>query len=246
MVLFSITAKAAGWKAIISSLRCVGEEASFVITNEGLEFYCMDASHISVISMKWTKENMEELTLDVENKTVGFRTDDLDKIFKRFDANDDVRISQKDDNPFLHITSKNKNFDVRTLDVDTTNTKLLPKFNGTVSVSITPDNLKKSINDVSVFANENVHFISNNGMVYLQSSDAAGKCKSNIDSKNINISEDADTNYDASNIIDIISAIGTLCDNVTVKFSNRKPILLEFEITSSGIMRYYLAPKVIE
>jgi len=90
MALFSITAKATGWKAIISSLRCVGEAASFVITNEGLEFYCMDASHISVISMKWRKENMEELTLDVENKTVGFRTDDLDKIFKRFDASDEI------------------------------------------------------------------------------------------------------------------------------------------------------------
>ena len=245
MSLFSITAKASGWKALISSLRCVGDEASFKITNDGLEFYCMDASHVSVISMVWEKENMNELTLDAEDKIIGFRTDDLDKIFKRFAADDIVRISQENNNPNLYITSKSKKFDVRTLNVSGTDKRLIPKFDTSVSVSLTPDSLKKSISDVSVFSDENVHFISDGNMMYLESTDQAGKCKSNIDSTSMSISKNADTSYDCTNIMNIISAIVGLCDSVTVSYSTEKPILLEFAITDAGIMRYYLAAKII-
>lgn len=247
MSLFSITAKASGWKAVISALRCVGEETAFKITNDGIEFYCIDPSHISMIMMKWEKQNMGDLTLDVPERVIGFRTDDLDKIFKRFSPDDTVRISQDENKPNLHITSKNKTFDIKLIDTSVVKDKKIPELNHTVSFSLSPDELKKSISDVSLFVNDTVHFVSSDGMVCLQSSDPqTGQCKSDVNLTDISIIQDTDTKYDTSKVNEILSAIGGLCDNVTISYSNQKPILLEFYITDAGIMNYYLAPRVIE
>jgi len=248
MSLFSITAKATGWKAVISALRCVGEETSFKITNDGIEFYCINPSHISMIMMKWEKQNMGDLTLDVPERVIGFRTDDLDKIFKRFTADDTVRISQDENKPILHIESKNKTFDIKLIDTSVVEKKPIPELRHTVSFSLSPDELKKSISDVSLFVNDDVRFVSSGeGMVCLQSSDPqTGECKSDVNLTDISIIQDTDTKYDTSKVNDILSAIGTLCDNIIISYSNQKPILLEFEIIDAGVMNYYLAPRVIE
>lgn len=244
MSLFSITAKASGWKAVISALRCIGEESSFEVTSEGLKFYSIDTIHINVLSMIWKKENMEELSISGQDKKLGFRTDDLDKIFKRFAADDIITISQESDNGYLHIQSKNKTFDIRTLDGSVFDgTDMMPKIDFDVTGTILPDDFKKSITDVSVFDDTNIHFITEKGTIHLKSEDQAGKCKSEMNVKNVTILKDSDTRYDTSNIIDVLSAVSTLCSKIKINYSTDKPILLEFEINDAGVMQYFLAHK---
>ena len=240
MAIFSITAKAAGWKAIISALRNLNEEASFQISNEGLEFHCMDASKISLLTMHWEKQNMGELTLDAD-RTIGFRTDDIDKIFKIFAAEDVVTISMIQEN-LIHIVLKNRSWDVKTVSSEVLDDfKEEPQINHTVSISLKPDYLKKLISDVSVFA-DTAHFVAGNGMVYLQSKGDGGQSKSQIEADEITISKDAESKYNTTNISQMLFAVGALCDSITVFFSHKKPILLEFKINDIGILRYYLAP----
>jgi len=239
MTIFSITAKAAGWKAIISALRNLNEEASFQISNGGLEFHCMDASKISLLTMHWERQNMDELTLDA-NRTIGFRTDDIDKIFKIFAADDVVTISMIQEN-LIHIVVKNRSWDVKTVSSEVLDDFKEPQINHTVSISLKPDYLKKIIYDVSVFA-DTAHFVAGNGMVYLQSKGDGGQSKSLIETDEITISKGANSKYNTTNISQMLFAVGALCDGITVFFSHKKPILLEFEINDIGILRYYLAP----
>jgi len=85
MMLFSITAKATGWKAIISALKNSSDEAQFKVNNNGVQFYGAPQGNPFVVSMIWNKSNLNDLTLDAE-KNIGFRTDDFDKILKRFNV----------------------------------------------------------------------------------------------------------------------------------------------------------------
>ena len=257
MSLFSITAKAAGWKAIISALKNSSEEAQFKVSNDGVQFYGAPQGNPFIVSMIWSKNNLNELTLDAE-KIIGFRTDDIDKIFKRFCTDDVVTISQKEEG-YISISSGNRSWDLRVIDSSMVRKFNEPKLPHTVLLSVNPTDLKNILADVAVFS-KTAHFvaskkqIANNGeiksdepVVYLNSTDDSGKARSQFTPHTIiEITEDATAEYNLDYINDIVSAVYSLSSSVKISFSNQKPILFEFEIIDAGVLRYYLAGLAIQ
>ncbi len=239
MTLFSITAKASGWKAIISALKNSNEEAQFHINNDGVRFYGAPPGNWFIVSMLWEAKNLNELTLDSE-KTIPFRTDDAEKIFKRFLPDDTVTVSQKQDG-YITITSENRSWDLRTLHEGSASKAKEPNMDYTVSFTILPTKLKDILADVAVFA-KTARFVAEDGSISLQSSDDAGKAISQIQhNAGSTVSEDADTEYSLEYIGDVMSAVSALSSSVKVSFSHQKPMLMEFEINNAGTLRYHLA-----
>ena len=244
MSLFSITAKAAGWKAIISALKNSSEEAQFKVSNNGVQFYGAPQGNPFIVSMIWDKNNLNELTLDAE-KIIGFRTDDFDRILKRFGVDDTITVSQSKED-YISISSGSRSWDLRTIDSSVIKEFKEPNLEYTVSLSINPIELKNILSDVAVFS-KTAFFVAENGLVHLKSSGDSGKAKSQVLTNNdtIKIIKDANTEYNLDYINDVMSAVYALSSSVKISFSNQKPILLEFEIIDAGILRYYLAPLVV-
>jgi|APSaa5957512535_1039671.scaffolds.fasta_scaffold05746_5 DNA polymerase III sliding clamp (beta) subunit (PCNA family) len=244
MSLFSITAKASGWKAIISALKNSSEEAQFEITNDGIKFYGAPPGNAFIVSMLWEKQNLNELTLDAE-KIVPFRTDDIEKIFKRFSVDDIVTVSQKQDG-LISITSGKRSWDLRTLyGGAATDSPKEPNFEYAISFALNPTILKDMLADVAVFA-KFVHFVAKDGVLALESTEDAGKAKSYMDILDSSqISEEADTEYSLEYIGDVMSAVSTLSTSVQVSFSHQKPMLMEFEIPNAGTLRFHLGPLLV-
>lgn len=239
MAVFSITAKVVGWKAIIAALRNASEEASFKITNEGIRFYGTTPGNWFIISLLWERKNLNELTLDVE-RTIGFRTDDFDKILKRFGDDDTITIAQKQENDgYISITAKDRSWDLRTIHSEMINELKEPKVDYTVSFAIPPTQLKDALADVAIFS-ENVKFVSDNGTVHLESSNESGKAKTVL--TGIVTDQTITSKYSLEYIAVIMSAVCAVSQSIKVSYSHQKPLLLEFDIINTGTLRYHLAP----
>lgn len=239
MSLFSITAKAAGLKAIISTLKNSSEEAQFKINNEGVHFFSAPQGNPFMVIMLWEKNNLDELTLDAE-QIIGFRTDDIDKIFKRFVSDDYITISQKEQS-HISIKSNNRLWNLRAI-----SPSMLPdfrephiEFDG--SFCVNPTELKDTLADVAVFS-DTARLVADNGTIHFESSDDSGNARSQLTITDKIIPKDANTRYNLDYLNDVISAVYSISESVKISFSDKKPILLEFMIKDVGVLRYYLAP----
>ncbi len=239
MVLFSITAKAAGLKAIISTLKNSSEEAQFKINNDGVQFFSAPQGNPFMVIMLWEKNNLNELTLDAE-QIIRFRTDDIDKIFKRFASEDYITISQKEE-AHISIKSKERSWNIRVIASSMLPDFQVPHIEFDGSFSVDPTELKDTLADVAVFS-DTARLVADNGTIHFESSDDSGNARSNLSITNEIIPKNTNTGYNLDYLNDVISAVYSISESVKISFSDKKPILLEFMIKDVGILRYYLAP----
>ena len=85
MIKLEFSAKTTGsdeWKAVISAVSTLVEEATFEATIEGISFRGMDPSHVALIDISWPNSAFEKYDCDGDIK-FGVRIDELSKLIKR-------------------------------------------------------------------------------------------------------------------------------------------------------------------
>ena len=70
------------WKAVISAVSTLVEEATFEATVEGISFRGMDPSHVALIDINWPNTAFEKYECDGDIK-FGVRIDEFSKLIKR-------------------------------------------------------------------------------------------------------------------------------------------------------------------
>ncbi len=90
------------WKAIISAISTLVEEATFEATVEGVSFRGMDPSHVALIDISWPNSAFEKYSSDGDIK-FGVRIDEFSKLIKRAEKNDSIEINISDDS-MLHVS----------------------------------------------------------------------------------------------------------------------------------------------
>ena len=114
MVFSAKTNSADGWKAVISAISTLVEEATFEATVEGISFRGMDPSHVALIDINWPNSAFEKYNCDSDIK-FGVRIDEFSKLIKRSDKSDSIEINISDDNMLLVTIGKNKKYKMRLL-----------------------------------------------------------------------------------------------------------------------------------
>ena len=92
------------WKAVISAVSTLVEEATFEATVEGISFRGMDPSHVALIDISWPNTAFEKFSCDGDIK-FGVRIDEFSKLIKRADKSNAIEINISDDNICLLYTS---------------------------------------------------------------------------------------------------------------------------------------------
>lgn len=80
------------WKAILSAISTLVEEATFEATSEGITFRGMDPSHVALIDISWPNSAFEKYESDGDIK-FGVRIDEFSKLIKRAEKSEPIEIS---------------------------------------------------------------------------------------------------------------------------------------------------------
>src|SRR5713226_1053707 len=130
------------WKAVISAISTLVEEATFEATGEGIAFRGMDPSHVALIDIAWPNSAFEKYACD-EDVKFGVRIDEFSKLIKRADKKESIEISISEDNLLLVTIGKNKKYKMRLIESSATDTPL-PK------ITVTSTEFDKILGDIQV------------------------------------------------------------------------------------------------
>ncbi len=246
MVFSAKTSGSEEWKAIISAVSTLVEEATFEATVEGISFRGMDPSHVALIDISWPNSAFEKYECDSDIK-FGVRIDEFSKLIKRADKNNAIEINISDDNMLLVTIGKNKKYKMRLIESDASDTPL-PKIPYDVKISLPSSTFDKILGDVDVVSDYLIITASGSQAEFSGKGDS-GEVKINLEKAadqltELEVGQDGHGQYSLEYLNPIVKAVGTTVESVTCEFSTEKPLRIEFKVANIGRIHFYLAPRV--
>ena len=234
------------WKAIISAISTLVEEATFEATVEGVSFRGMDPSHVALIDISWPNSAFEKYSCDGDIK-FGVRIDEFSKLIKRAEKSDSVEINISDDS-MLHVSiGKNKKYKMRLIESSASDTPL-PKISYDSKITLSSSRLDKILGDIDVVS-DYLSIKTTQKNVEFSGKGDAGEATINLekdmeDVEDISVSQESSGTYSLEYLDPIVKAVGGTADSIICVFSSEKPLRIEFKVTNIGRIHFYLAPRV--
>ena len=246
MVFAAKTSGSEGWKAIISAVSTLVEEATFEATVEGISFRGMDPSHVALIDISWPNSAFEKYECDSDIK-FGVRIEEFSKLIKRADKNNPIEINISDDNMLLVTIGKNKKYKMRLIESSASDTPL-PKISYDCKISLPSSTFDKILGDVQVVSDYLI-ITSSETMAEFSGKGDSGEVKINLEKAKdelteLEITQNAHGQYSLEYLNPIVKAVGASVESVTCEFSTEKPLRVEFKVANIGRIHFYLAPRV--
>ena len=246
MVFSARTSGSDEWKAVISAVSTLVEEATFEATVEGISFRGMDPSHVALIDINWPNSAFEKYNCDSDIK-FGVRIDEFSKLVKRADKSDSIEINISDDNMLLVTIGKNKKYKMRLIESSASDTPL-PKIPYDSIIALTSSAFDKILGDVQVVSDYLVINAIKNQAEFSGKGDSG---EDNIILENgkgeiteLDVKAESKGQYSLEYLNPIIKAVGSTVETVTCEFSTAKPLRIEFKVANLGRIHFYLAPRV--
>lgn len=251
MVFLAKTLSANEWKIVVNSISTLLEEASFEASAEGITFRSMDPSHVALVDLDWPNSAFDNYTCDKQFKFT-VRVDDLVKLFRRADANDNVEISAAEDEMMLLKLHNgyNREFKIHLIE-STYSATPLPKLSLNAKVVLTAQIFEKMLNDISVVSDHLTIDTNNEKLTFLGKSDSGtGSAilqNDNPDMLDLKVKAESRATYSIDYLQNITRAAGKSTDVLTIEYSNKMPLKLSFKLgEKGGRISLYLAPRLEE
>ena len=243
MVFSARTSGSDEWKAVISAVSTLVEEATFEATVEGISFRGMDPSHVALIDINWPNSAFEKYNCDSDIK-FGVRIDEFSKLVKRADKSDSIEINISDDNMLLVTIGKNKKYKMRLIESSASDTPL-PKIPYDSIIALTSSAFDKILGDVQVVSDYLVINAIKNQAEFSGKGDSG---EVNIILENgkgeiteLDVKAESKGQYSLEYLNPIIKAVGSTVETVTCEFSTAKPLRIEFKVANLGRIHFYLS-----
>jgi len=234
------------WKAIISAVSTLVEEATFEATVEGISFRGMDPSHVALIDISWPNSAFEKYECDSDIK-FGVRIDEFSKLIKRADKSNSIEINISDDNMLLVKIGKNKKYKMRLIESSASDTPL-PKIPYDSKISLPSSIFDKILGDVQVVSDYLI-ITSSGSQAEFSGKGDSGEVKINLEKAadqltELEVGQGGHGQYSLEYLNPIVKAVGATVETVTCEFSTEKPLRVEFKVSNIGRIHFYLAPRV--
>ena len=249
MIDLVFSAKTSGseeWKAVISAISTLVEEATFEATVEGISFRGMDPSHVALIDISWPNTAFEKYECDGDIK-FGVRIDEFSKLIKRADKSNAIEINISDDNMLLVTIGKNKKYKMRLIESSASDTPL-PKIPYDTKLSLTSSSFDKILGDVQVVS-DYLTVDATELQAEFSGKGDSGEVnivleKSKDELTELDVKADSSGTYSLEYLNPIVKAVGSSVETITCEFSSSKPLRIEFKVANIGRIHFYLAPRV--
>ena len=234
------------WKAVISSITTLVEEATFEATVEGITFRGMDPSHVALIDISWPNSAFEKYNCDSDIK-FGVRVDEFSKVIKRADKKESIEISISDDNMLQILIGKNKKWSMRLIEGSASDTPL-PKISYDSKIGLSSSTFDKILGDIDVVSDYLFIKTAANNAEFSGKGDS-GEAVINFEKgmeglEEITVNQECTGTYSLEYLNPIVKAMGSTSDSIICEFSSGKPLRIEFKVSNIGRIHFYLAPRV--
>ena len=249
MIDLFFSAKTSGsdeWKAVISAVSTLVEEATFEATVEGISFRGMDPSHVALIDINWPNSAFEKFDCDSDIK-FGVRIDEFSKLIKRADKSNPIEINISEDNMLLVTIGKNKKYKMRLIESSASDTPL-PKIPYDSKITLPASTFDKILGDVQVVSDYLTINSSKSQAEFSGKGDSGevnivlGKNKEEL--TELEVKADSSGTYSLEYLNPFVKAVGATVEEITSEFSTAKPLRIEFKVANLGRIHFYLAPRV--
>ena len=249
MIKLEFSAKTTGsdeWKAVISAVSTLVEEATFEATIEGISFRGMDPSHVALIDISWPNSAFEKYDCDGDIK-FGVRIDEFSKLIKRAEKKDSIEINISEDN-MLHVSiGKNKKYKMRLIESSASETPL-PKIPYDSKIRLSSSIFDKILGDIEVVS-DYLSVKATSNMVEFSGKGDTGEAfekfeKDMQELEEISVNQESTGTYSLEYLNPIVKAIGSTSGSISLEFSSSKPLRIEFKVANIGRIHFYLAPRV--
>jgi len=248
LVFLAKTRSSEEWKAVSSAISTLVDEATFEASAEGVSFRGMDPSHVALIDINWPNTTFDSYECDT-SINFGVRIDEFSKLMKRADKKDFVELSVGADS-MLYIKISNgyqREYKMRLIDSTVSSTPL-PKLNFNSKATLSASAFDKILTDVQVVS-EYITIESAEKRLQFVGKGESGEVDIILGSGNegleeINVKEESKSTYSLDYLSKISKAISTSGGSISVEYSSKMPLRLEFRIANVGRIHFYLAPRV--
>jgi proliferating cell nuclear antigen len=234
-------------RAVVEAIKPIVDEAVFTATNEGITFRAMDASHVSLLDISWKRDGFIEYECNEGEITFGVRIDELLKLLKRIDKEQQVEISIADGEIQLTASEgkRTRNYKLRLLDASKSETPV-PKLSFNTRITMLYNALVDALKDIDVITNV-VEIHTNEAMIRFYGKGDAGDAEvvywqdENTSIEMFNEAKESETAYGLEYLLRMLNAVDA--DNIILEYSSRMPLRLQFLLPFRCDMQYYLAPR---
>ena len=249
MIKLEFSAKSTGsdeWKAVISAVSTLVEEATFEATIEGISFRGMDPSHVALIDISWPNSAFEKYDCDGDIK-FGVRIDEFSKLIKRAEKDDSIEINISEDNMLRVSIGKNKKYKMRLIESSAAETPL-PKIPYDSKIGLSSSTFDKILGDIGVVSDYLSIKATSNTVEFSGKGDTGEAFekfeKDTQELEEISVSQESTGTYSLEYLNPIVKAVGSTSGSINLEFSSSKPLRIEFKVTNIGRIHFYLAPRV--
>jgi len=233
-------------RTVVEAIKPIVDEAVFTATSEGITFRAMDASHVSLLDISWKRDGFIEYECN-EEITFGVRIDELLKLLRRIDREQQVEISIADGEMQLTASEgkRARNYKLKLLDASKSETPV-PKLSFNTRVTMLYDALVNALKDIDVISSV-VEIYTNESMIKFYGKGDAGDAEvvywqdENTSIEMFNEAKESKTAYSLEYLLQMLNAVDT--DNVILEYSSKMPLRLQFLLPFRCDMQYYLAPR---
>ncbi len=235
------------WKSILQAIGEIADEVMFICNQEGITFRGMDSSHVSLLDITFPKSSFTFFNCDPT--FFGISVNDFKTIIDSASNNDQIELII--DSPHKMKISINGNlqmkYDLNLIEKSTVNTPI-PKIDATSKISLSPDTLTKIMTNIGRVS-ENVKISSGSEKIQFSGSGIIGKAEVDLEASNadvslIEVTQNSSSVYALEYMAKIIKNIGKASKNVHMQYGSKTPMHMLFEMPSSTIVEYYLAPRI--
>jgi proliferating cell nuclear antigen len=243
-------------KRVVDTIKDLVQDCNFDCNDSGIALQAMDNSHVALVSMMLKAEAFSPFRCD-RNIALGVNLTSLTKVLRAAQNEDILTLKAADAPDVLNLvfeTSDNDRFseyDLKLMDIDQEHLGI-PDTEYEATITMPAAEFRRICTDLSAMSEsvaieatkDGVKFAATgdigNGSVTLRSHTNLDKPELNVD---ISLSEPVSLTFSLKYLVNFGKA-AALSNQVKICLSNEVPLLVEYTLSGSSFLRFYLAPKI--
>lgn len=240
----------------MDAIKDLVQDCNFDCNDSGIALQAMDNSHVALVSMLLKAEGFAPYRCD-RNVALGVNLTSLTKVLRAAQNEDVLTLKAEDAPDSLNIvfeSSENdriSEYDLKLMDIDQEHLGI-PETEYAATITMPSAEFRRISTDLMAMSEsvtieatkDGIRFASSgdigSGSVTLRSHTNVDKPGENID---IELSETVSLTFSLKYLVNFCKA-ASLATQVKICLSNEVPLLVEYILSGSSYLRFYLAPKV--
>jgi len=243
-------------KKVVDAIKDLVQDCNFDCNDSGIALQAMDNSHVALVSMMLNAESFSPFRCD-RNIALGVNLTSLTKVLRAAQNEDILTLKAEDAPDVLNLVFESSandrisEYDLKLMDIDQEHLGI-PETEYAATVSLPSTEFRRICTDLAAMSEsvaidaskDGVKFSANgdigNGSVTLRSHTDIDKPENNV---SIELSEPVTLTFSLKYLVNFCKA-AALSNQVKICLSNEVPLLVEYTLSGSSFLRFYLAPKI--